>query len=93
VEVLQRACGRLGLQFSGRMVEGWQSGIINANTGYNLIERNPSELAWTSHATTSTGIVPVSRDALVLDQLPQGMQEHLTQIAIPTYEEMVRLGG
>lgn len=93
VEVLQRACGKLGLQFSNRMVEGWQGGVINANTGYNLIERHPTELAWTSHATTSTGIVPVSRDALVLDQLPQGMQDHLTQVAIPTYEEMVAFGG
>jgi hypothetical protein len=93
IEVIQRACGRLGLTYSDRMVEGWQSGVINANTGYNIVERDHAELAWTNHATTSTGIEPVSRDALVLDQLPQAMQDHLTQVAIPTYREMVAFGG
>jgi hypothetical protein len=91
-EVLQRACGALGLRYGDRMVAGWQNGIINANAGYSVVERDASELAWTNHAATSKGIEAVSRDSLVLDQLPAAMQDHLTQVAIPTYQEMVTYG-
>jgi hypothetical protein len=75
------------------MVEGWQNGIINANTGYNMIRRNPAELAWTNRAITSTGIEPVSRNALTLEQLPPALQDHITKVGLPTYQEMVALGG
>lgn len=91
-EVLTRACGRLGLRYTDRMVDGWEGEVINANTGYNQ-GRDPSELAWTNHAVTSTGIVPVSREGLDLAQLPPTLQEHITQVAMPTYREMLAIGG
>ena len=86
--VLSGAADTLDLKFSPRMVEGWQDGFVNANTGYNP-NLDDSTHAWTKHATTSVGIVAVSRTALELSQLPPALQDHLTQVAIPVYQEMM----
>lgn len=88
LDVLRRACGRLGLVFSSRMVEGWEGDFVNVNTGYNPNLTDETH-AWTRHAATSVGIVPVSRAALEVSALPAVLQDHLTQVAIPVYQEMM----
>lgn len=87
-EVLSRACGRMGLNFSPRMVEGWGGDFVNVNTGYNP-NLDDTTHAWTRHAATSAGIVAVSRAAIDIAQLPPSLQDHLTQVVIPTYQEMM----
>jgi hypothetical protein len=85
---LSRACGKLGLEFSSRMVEGWEGDFVNVNTGYNP-NLDDTTHAWTRHAATSVGIVAVSRAAIDIAQLPPSLKDHITQIAIPTYQEMM----
>jgi hypothetical protein len=91
-KVLVHACGKLGLTYSDRMVNGWEGKTVNVNTGYNL-SRDPSELAWTNHAMLSTGVESIHREALDLGQLPSTLRDHITRIAIPTYQEIMKFGG
>jgi hypothetical protein len=87
VRVLGKACLELELEYSPRMVNGWERDYVNANSGYSQ-NLDDSENGWVSHAATSTGIVAVARTALQLLELPDGLRQHITEIAIPTYEEM-----
>ena len=87
LQVLSRVCTKLGLDFSPQMVDGWENGYVNANNGYS--DKLPdSENGWTKHAATSTGIVAVAHTPLSLSELPPALREHVTEVAIPVYEEM-----
>jgi hypothetical protein len=92
LDVLSGACDKLGLKFNPHMVEGWEGDFVNANTGYNP-NLDDTTHAWTRHAATSVGIVAVSRAALEIAELPSALQDHLTQVAIPVYEEMMATNG
>lgn len=70
------------------MVEGWEGDFINANSGYSAT-LSDQEHAWTGHAVTSVGLAPTSRSALDIAAPPIELQAHLTEVAIPTYEEMI----
>lgn len=87
IDVLTGACKKLGLTYSQRMVEGWEGDFINANSGYSTTLTD-QEHAWTGHAATSAGLVSTSRTALDVSILPAELQAHLTEVAIPVYEEM-----
>ena len=88
--VLHGIARRVGLVFDDRMVDGWQSDFVNANTGYT---RDDSPMAWTRHAVTSDSITAIFRPALEVTQLPPALRAHLTDIAIPTYQEMMATAG
>ncbi len=87
-EILKNACDVLGLQYNPQMIEGWQGDFINANTGYNS-KLTDTTHAWTKEAATTHGIIPISRPALNIDSLPIALREHITQVALPIYEEMI----
>jgi hypothetical protein len=70
------------------MVEGWASDYTNVNVGSSRL--GTTENAWSKHAATSLGIVAVQREPLDLEILPAAMREHITEVAIPAYEEMKR---
>lgn len=86
--VLASACATLGIAFRSGMVEGWQGDFINANTGYSDTLDDKTH-AWTREAASSTGLSSLSRMAIDLSLLPKSLQDHLTEVAIPTYEEMM----
>lgn len=85
---LKTAAGILGLEYSDRMINGWQGEFINANTGYNPNLTDDTH-AWTKDAVISTGIKPSSDRMIDIDRMPSSLQAHLTEIAIPTYQRMV----
>lgn len=87
--VLTGACSKLGLRFSSRMIEGWQGDFINANTGYNP-NLDDKTHAWTREAASSVGIMAIERAAIGMDLLPASLQAHLTEVAIPTHELMMK---
>lgn len=70
------------------MIEGWQGDFINANTGYSTTLDDKNH-AWTREAASSTGLSSLSRMAIDLSLLPRQLQNHLTEVAIPTYKEMM----
>lgn len=85
---LRMAAGILGLEYSDRMINGWQGEFINANTGYNPNLTDDTH-AWTKDAVISTGIKPSSDRMIDIDRMPSSLRAHLTEIAIPTYQRMV----
>ncbi len=86
VRVLKEACKKIKLGFTPNMIEGWDSDYTNVNVGSSRFRT--SENAWTKHAATSSGIVATQRQPLGLETLPATMRKHITEVAIPTYEEM-----
>jgi hypothetical protein len=86
--VLANACATLGIAFRSGMIEGWEGDFINANTGYSTTLDDKNH-AWTREAASSTGLTSLSRMAIDLSILPRPLQNHLTEVAIPTYEEMM----
>lgn len=89
LKVLENACIKLGLTFSPYMMEGWQQGFANANTGYSEKYDNSDDNGWIGRAASSTGIVAVERHPLELSELPPSLREHITEVAMPTYQEMI----
>jgi hypothetical protein len=85
--ILGSACLKLGLGFSEAMVSDWGNGYVNANGGYSTSLAD-TENGWIKHAVSSTGIVPVEHTPITLAELPAALQDHITQVAVPTYEEM-----
>lgn len=85
---LRMVANILGLEYSDRMINGWQGEFINANTGYNPNLTDDTH-AWTKDAVISTGIKPSSVRIIDLDRMPPSLQSHLREIAIPTYQKMV----
>lgn len=85
---LRMAAGILGLEYSNRMIDGWQGEFINANTGYNPNLTDDTH-AWTKDAVVSTGIKPSSDRMIDIDRMPLSLQAHLTEVAIPTHQRMV----
>jgi hypothetical protein len=88
-QVLTNAAHRLGLPFSAQMVSGWRSRLINTNVGYNPSLPDHVD-AWTKDAVTSTGIHPVQRQAIAMERMPNNLQAHINEVAIPTYERIMR---
>lgn len=86
VRVLKEACNKVKLGFTPNMVEGWVSDYTNVNVGSSRF--GTTENAWSKHAATTAGIVTVQREPLDLEILPTAMREHITEVAIPVYEEM-----
>jgi hypothetical protein len=87
--ILRHICDLFDLPFSKKMIDGWENGYINANDGYNK-NLDTSKNAWTRHATESTGIVKISRKPLDLTKLPKRLHDHIVNVAIPVYEEMIK---
>ena len=81
-------CSKIGLIFSDRMVDGWQGTFVNVNGGYNP-NMTDATTAWTREAATSVGIMAAARQALAIEKMPPALQDHLTQVAIPIYKQMV----
>ena len=90
-QVLGDICRKIHLPFSSQMLEGWRSNFIN------VVNRNREEettrSAWTKHAATSLGIIAGSRSALNLSELPPTLRRHITEVAMPTYQEMTGSHG
>lgn len=87
VGTLTSAARTLGLEYSGRMANGWEGEFINANTGYNPNLTDDTH-AWTKDAVTSSGIMPSSDQMIDISRLPSSLQAHLNEVAIPTYRQM-----
>lgn len=87
--VLKHACKRLYLKYSPNMLEGWQSELVNVNVGYNN-KLTDATHAWTKEAAVSTGVIKPSRQPIPLEDLPEALKKHVTEVALPVYEEMTR---
>lgn len=88
VGTLTNAARTLGLEYSGRMTNGWEGEFINANTGYNPNLTDETH-AWTKDAVTSSGIMPSSDQMIDISRMPATMQAHLIDVAVPAYRKMV----
>lgn len=86
--VLRKACEILNLRFSPQQVDGWQGDFINVNTGYNPTLTDSTH-AWTREAAISRGIFSVEREPINLDQLPKPLRNHIVDVALPVYREMM----
>lgn len=83
--ILQAACNVLGLTFNDRMVDGWQNTMVDANVYKGArLETN----AWKHHAATSIGMTAVDRAGLEVANLPEALQRHIVEVALPTYHNM-----
>jgi hypothetical protein len=84
--LLEKICGDLDLPYNPSMTYGWKNNFINV---INLGEEEETyRSAWTNQAANSLGVFAVSRARLMLEDLPKGLQKHMTDIAIPTYQNM-----
>lgn len=86
VRVLGAACLVSGLEFSHKMVDGWERSYMNANDGYS--DKDITENGWTNHAASSTGVVAIERQGIDLNDLPVTLRAHMIDVAIPVYQEM-----
>jgi hypothetical protein len=86
-QTLRAICLRAGLEFSPSMIKGWKNGYVNASNGDDKVITSSN--AWSSTAATSHHIMPDSRRPLVIDMLPQSAQDHIENIALPTYHNMI----
>lgn len=88
VSTLAKVCKFARLEFSPSMVGDWRNGYININVNSSKFDTKANP--WTSHVATSTGIESTSREPLNLDKLPASLREHIVNVAIPTYEAMIK---
>ncbi|MEB4209148.1 hypothetical protein [Mycobacterium sp. 94-17] len=88
---LRYLCGGLGIEFRAGMIDGWQQPFLNANRLDSHPDRrlDPAQ-AWTGHAATSGGIEETDSVPLQASLLPTALRDHLTEVALPTYEMLTR---
>jgi hypothetical protein len=87
--VLRYLCDGIGIEFSDRMIEGWREPLLSVERNYDP-EITDTDDAWTRHAATSCGVETISRAPLPVSVLPPALQDHLFEVALPTYERMMR---
>ena len=85
--VLSEACAKLGLAYDRKMATDWRAGYINLNTGVSRFDTR--ENAWTKDAANSSGIIDLSRTPLAFDIFPEPLQEHIKEVALPVYRDML----
>jgi hypothetical protein len=86
---LHHLCDLLSLEFSPHMIEGWRQPFLNVDLLYDPELPAPDD-AWVERAAISRGFAAKSRAPLPDSVLPAAMWTHLVEVAIPTYEMMVR---
>ncbi len=87
-QFLRYLCGRLGLEFHDRMVDGWQKPFFNVDRVYNP-ELNDATDGWIKQAATSSGIKFAEHPPLQDSALPDALRDHLLTEALPTYEKLM----
>lgn len=86
--MLRYLCDGLGLLYRDRMVEHWSRPILNVNSMYSRIDDLSD--AWVSDAVSAQGIRISTRAPLDAALLPLAMRRHLTKVAMPTYDMLMR---
>lgn len=89
VNCLKALCTRIGLPYTTSMHDGWKRPFVNVINRENLDETERS--AWTRQAAQSLGVLAVERPALDIEVLPTSLQEHITSVALPVYERLLKL--
>lgn len=87
--VLVAICTASGLTYHDGMVNDWQKGYINANTGYSST-LTEAQNAWTRDAATSIAVSDARPPTLALEQMPLPLQRHIQEVALPVYDLMLR---
>jgi len=87
--LLRYLCAGLGIEFSDRMVDGWAAPFVNVDRLYDP-DLTDSSNAWVKHAATSRGVESSGRPPLELALLPAALRDHLRQVAVPTYDMLMR---
>ncbi|WP_375483258.1 hypothetical protein [uncultured Mycobacterium sp.] len=87
---LRYLCSGLGIQFCERMIDGWREPFFNANRLDNHPNLADSANAWVKHAAISRGIEATDRDPLEVCILPTALRDHVLEVALPTYEMLMR---
>lgn len=86
---LRYLCSGLGIDFSDRMIEGWREPFLSADRLYAPELPDPDN-AWTKHVATSVGVEEPSRAPLEVSVLPAALRDHMSEVALPTYEMFMR---
>lgn len=86
---LRYLCSALGLEFSDHMIGEWREPFLNVDRLYNRDLAAPED-AWVRHAATSGGVEVRSRAPLEESALPAALRTHLFEVALPTYERLMR---
>ncbi len=84
--VLSAVCAQLSIGYNTTMVEGWSGQFINV---INRDDENETvNSAWTKTVAGSAGIIAADRPPLDLMLMPTSLREHITKVAIPTYQQI-----
>lgn len=92
--LLQYLCDGIGIEFSDSMIEGWREPLLNVERNYQPEITDTDDAftgAWTRHAMTSCGVERTSRAPLPVSVLPAALRDHLFEVALPTYERLMRV--
>jgi hypothetical protein len=87
---LRYLCAGLGIEFRDGMIDGWREPFVNANQLESHPDRrlDPAK-AWIKQAVTSRGIEATGRTPMELSILPAVLQDHVFEVALPTYEMLM----
>jgi len=88
-QFLPYLCSRLGLEFSDRMIDGWEKPFVNVDRFY-YPEYDDAGDAWVKQAATSRGIETTESPPLEDSALPDALRDHLLTEALPVYETLMR---
>jgi hypothetical protein len=90
VVFLRHLCTGLGIEFRAGMIDRWREPFLNANQLESHPDRrlDPAK-AWVNRVATSRGIEAVGREPLDISILPPALRDHVSQVALPTYELLI----
>ena len=86
---MQYLSSGLGLKYTDRMINGWTQPFVNVARTINP-DLDDATDSWIKHAATSRGVEATDHAALTPSVLPRELRNHLTDVAVPTYEMFVR---
>jgi hypothetical protein len=87
---LRYLCDGLDLEFRAGMIDRWREPFLNANQLDSHPDRrlDPAK-AWVNRVATSRGIEAVGREPLEISILPPALRDHVSEVALPTYELLI----
>jgi hypothetical protein len=87
--LLPYLCSELGVEFRQRMIDGWEKPFVNVHRLYDP-EYDEAADAWIKQAASSRGVELIEKLPLDDAVLPEVLRDYLFEVALPTYEVLMR---